>query len=82
MFWFKTGVHIIALCIGCLMEWFPGRSVEWLESRLDYYADHLDYKLAKANKRSDDPEPRLEDFARFPVRDDDTGRWSERVKAS
>ena len=42
------GGHVVRLCIGCLLEWFPGRSPAWLEERLDYYIDHVDYGLAVA----------------------------------
>lgn len=30
----------IALCLECVMLWFPGRSVEWWEARHTHYADH------------------------------------------
>ena len=49
MAWFGArGGHVVRLCIGCLLEWFPGRSPAWLEERLDYYIDHVDYGLAVA----------------------------------
>ncbi len=48
MAYFSFGRGIVRLCIGCLMEWFPGKTAGWLEERLDYYMDHLDYKLAMA----------------------------------
>ena len=80
MSWFKTGTHMVALCMNCLMEWFPGRSVEWLEERLDYYADHVGYKLMKANPRDGEEGLSLRGVARYPVRDEESGRWSERAK--
>lgn len=81
MSWFKTGSHIVALCMNCLMAWFPGRSVEWLEERLDYYSDHIGFKFAVISaeaKRLNTPPP--ESFARYPHRDAETGRWTEREK--
>ena len=77
MSWFKTGAHLIALCIGCLMACFPGRSVEWIETRRDYYADHLGFKLAKAKNWGGEPTPVLTDFARYPKRNDESGHWTE-----
>ena len=46
MAWFGRGGHVVRLCMGCLLECFPGKSAAWLEERLDYYIDHVDYKLA------------------------------------
>ena len=81
MSWFKTGSHMIALCMNCLMGWFPGRSVEWLEERLGYYADHVGYKFAVVRAEGRDKHvPTPAEFARYPVRDEESGRWSERAK--
>ena len=39
---------MVALCMGCLMEWFPDKPAGWLEERLGHYIDNIDYRLAIA----------------------------------
>jgi hypothetical protein len=53
MSWFSSGRGTIALCMTCLLDWFPGRTAAWLEERLDYYIDHIDYGLAVAEAREE-----------------------------
>lgn len=84
MAWFRTRAHTIALCMGCLLEWFPGRSAEWLEGRLDHYMDHIELKIARANprRRETDADFAPAKWARHPERDPVTGRWSDGRRTS
>lgn len=41
----------VALCLGCVMRWFPGRSVEWWEARHAPFRDHLGDRLKEAIRR-------------------------------
>ena len=76
MAWLQGRGSIIALCISCLLEWFPGRSVQWLEERLDYYSDHIGYKFAVIKaRREDGPVPTPAQFAKTPKYDPETGKW-------
>ena len=78
MAWFNTRGHVVALCISCLLEWFPGKKAAWLEERLSDYMDHVDYKLAVAlAKQTGDPVPSRTSFVRRPRRDEVTGRWHD-----
>ena len=51
MAWFGAQRGVVALCMRCLLDWFPGRSAAWLEERLDEFIDHIDYRLAVAQAR-------------------------------
>ena len=45
----RVGGGIIRLCVDCLMQWFPSVSTDWIEERLGYFIDHIDYRLAMAH---------------------------------
>ena len=44
----------VALCLECVMRWFPGRSVDWWEARHAPLRDHLGDRLRAAFKREMD----------------------------
>lgn len=80
MAWFRTRDHVIALCMSCLLAWFPGWSAEKLEARLDYYMDHVGYKIARANPRGGETfEPAR--WATRPERNLESGRWTDGRRA-
>ena len=82
MAWFAGRGTIIALCIICLVDWFPGRSVEWIEERLDHYSDHIGYKFARIRAQArDEPIPTAAEYATKPEYDPETGRWTAKRTA-
>ena len=47
----KSRGRKISLCLECTMAWFPGRSVEWWESRHRPYRDHVKDRMAEAGRK-------------------------------
>lgn len=55
---------VIRLCIDCLMQWFPGKTAEWLEERLSHFIDHVAYAQAVAfRKQVEGPRPTIKEFS-------------------
>lgn len=41
----------VALCLECVLRWFPGRSTDWWEARHAPLRDHLGIRLKEALER-------------------------------
>lgn len=42
---------VIALCLECVLLWFPGKTVEWWEARHRPFRDHVGEALKRSRKK-------------------------------
>ena len=43
--YFKTKAGVLALCLGCVMAWFPNKDVAWWEAQHAPYRDHVQDRI-------------------------------------
>lgn len=42
---------VLALCLECVLLWFPGRTVTWWEARHTVFLDHVDEALRRSREK-------------------------------
>jgi len=41
----------VALCLECVLKWFPGKTVDWWELRHAPFLDHIDEALKRSQEK-------------------------------